>query len=494
LSYLMTAIAKYILRKERLPLTNLLYSGGGHFYLIMPLSFMKKLNEYRREMDALFLEAHRGKLAMLLSCVPLKPADFMDGQGRLPEKFNRLAELLQDEKNKKFYSVLKEEPGKIFGPFEEKGEPCPHCGYATHEDECGFCKSFEALGESLIKKKFLVEKWDDGGKNEKPVRRVQDIFEKLGLKLEFTDEPPGSGYRFAIKREALDLTRCCGYLQIPVGMKQDREGNIITFDQISDSARGIKVWGVLRGDVDNLGSIFKDGLGEITSFSRIITLSQEVSQFFNSNLELLLDGLHEADRFHNYENCSVVYAGGDDFFIVGPWDALPYVAEHINGEFRKYVGFNPAVTLSIAFEIAPDRKFPLYRVALSAGENLDEAKHFREEKNCFAFLGMPIGWENYEKFKELKEKITEVLVRYKVSRSLLSIVYRAFREYETSLESGEIYRSWRLFYYIARLKERCGKEAQEILDQILCALIEKDNRLYPYGFLSARWAEFETRR
>ncbi|TYP55422.1 type III-A CRISPR-associated protein Cas10/Csm1 [Thermosediminibacter litoriperuensis] len=500
LSYLMTVIPKYILKKERLPITNLLYSGGGHFYLIMHGRFLQKLDEYQKELDGLFLDAHHGKLALLLKGVTLKPADFRVKDGKLPEKFEELGKLLQEEKNRKFYSILKEDQKMVFGPFKEKGEPCPHCGNPVKEDECPFCRSFERLGENLIKKKFLVEEWKEKSERQKgSIEKVEDIFKRLGVSVEFTDEALEKDYSFAVKREEWDIKKCCGYMKIPVGMKLDQKGNIITFDEISDSAKGIKVWGVLRGDVDNLGRIFREGLGQNRSFARIMTLSQEMAQFFGPSLERMLNRLGSCDKSHSYEKCAVIYAGGDDFFLVGPWDAMPYVAEEIKKEFYRYTGLNPAITVSMAFDIAPDKKFPLYRVAQTAGENLENAKHFKDpvrkkEKNCFAFAGVPIGWEDFDKFKDVKEKLSKALDELKVSRSLLGIIYRVCREYEVSAnEDGKMFRSWRLFYYIARLKER-NKKAEDILDKLIDLLIEKGNKLYKYAFQSARWAEFETRK
>ncbi len=54
-----------------------------------------------------------------------------------------------------------------------------------------------------------------------------------------------------------------------------------TLEDISDKAEGIKKWGVLRMDVDNLGKIFKDGLKEKT-ISQLNILSYMFLQFFFS--------------------------------------------------------------------------------------------------------------------------------------------------------------------------------------------------------------------
>lgn len=43
ISFLLDTIARYILKEENMPICNLIYNGGGHFYLLMPRYFMDKL-------------------------------------------------------------------------------------------------------------------------------------------------------------------------------------------------------------------------------------------------------------------------------------------------------------------------------------------------------------------------------------------------------------------------------------------------------------------
>ncbi len=57
---------------------NLLYSGGGHFYLLLPKTddFESKIKKIRERIDETLLQAHKGKLAIILDCVPITYADF----------------------------------------------------------------------------------------------------------------------------------------------------------------------------------------------------------------------------------------------------------------------------------------------------------------------------------------------------------------------------------------------------------------------------------
>jgi CRISPR-associated protein Csm1 len=201
----------------------------------------------------------------------------------------------------------------------------------------------------------------------------------------------------------------------------------------------------------------------------------------------------------DFEDCAMIYAGGDDFFFVGPWDRLPYLAHAIRQRFSRFTGFNPALTVSMAFSMAPDKKFPLYRVATTAGERLEEAKSYtrflggrQKLKDSFSFENCVLGWEDFEKFNLFKSKVVEALDK-KVSRSLLSILYSAVREKDYSTEKNELFRAWRIVYRLARLKERY-KKAEEVIDDLKDLVLEKGNTLYKYCYPATRWAEFETRK
>jgi CRISPR-associated protein Csm1 len=490
ISYLLWVVARYILRKEKLPITNILYGGGGHFYLLLPGSFLERIEEYQEKLDNLLFDAHDGKLCILLSGVSVSGKELSNKD--FSQKFNEVGSKISQKKNRKYFSLFKKDQDAIFGPFDDDLPPCPHCGrpLKTGEDVyCTFCSSFEKLGEEIIKKKYILERWGDA--SEGNTDSIKDIFSRLGLKFTFSEKPT-QGFCYTMANVVLDFGHCCGSLKIPVGMKTNEEGNIASFDEISSCSRGIKVWGVIRGDVDNLGRIFREGLGEAGSIARVATLSQELSQFFGPYLEKMVE--------QEFKDCVVIYAGGDDFFFVGPWDRLPYLGYAVRQRFIEFTGNNPALTVSMAFSMAPDKKFPLYRVAATAGEELDNAKGYirmfngkQKEKDAFSFSSYVIGWEEFNKLSSFKEKLVEALEDKKVSRSLLDIIYRSEKEKNLSIEQNELFRAWRLVYYITRLKER-NKRAEGLIDELKSIVLEQGNKLYKYSYLAARWAEFETRK
>lgn len=91
-----------------------------------------------------------------------------------------------------------------------------------------------------------------------------------------------------------------------------------TFEQFAEQADGIKRIGVLRADVDNLGTTFvygfqrKNGDGKYATLSRAATLSRQLSLFFKCYINELLE---KEER-----KVAIVYSGGDDVFLVGAWN------------------------------------------------------------------------------------------------------------------------------------------------------------------------------
>ncbi|MCX7884663.1 MAG: hypothetical protein N2448_06500 [Caloramator sp.] len=69
LSYILEIIARYIVEKEGLTLSNILYCGGDHFYILAPQKSLKNIDKYREKIENVFLKAHGIDITVLLSCV-----------------------------------------------------------------------------------------------------------------------------------------------------------------------------------------------------------------------------------------------------------------------------------------------------------------------------------------------------------------------------------------------------------------------------------------
>lgn len=489
-------IARKILDEFNLSICNLLFLAGGNFTILIPGvdDAESRINKILKETDEIIFNAFRGKLAVNFSYVKFRDDGF------IPEKYEKVIESLKRElaceKKKKFKELLNAEFFQADGGRAEE-KSCEICGseFSGEEDRCKLCASFEVLSLKIRDAKLIeVEKLSSKYTFEK-YESWEQVLKKLGY-----------DYRFLLKRErtlskdsffylindtAFIENRCHGfrfnaiYSPVVPDPQTTSKTSIKTLEEIADSVvKGVKKWGVLRMDVDNLGKILGEELKEKT-ISRYNMFSNMLSLFFSMGIKVLVDG--------SYPNCCVVYSGGDDLFIIGPWIELPKIAQQIRERFSAYVGDKKNITLSGGIFIAPSKKFPVYHSATISGEALNNAK--KNEKDKLSFLGEVLSWDDFKEVEETTDKIVKVLEKG-VARSLLTILYAGYSEkknYENEKGSIPFFRIWRLFYAIKRLMER-HKECYGEIDELFRKRLLQEFDLSKNLNLAIRWAELRTRK
>ena len=152
--------------------------------------------------------------------------------------------------------------------------------------------------------------------------------------------------------------------------------------------------GVLRLDVDRLGTIFSRGLPrEKISFARLNDLSERFNLYFKYYLPALLAREPQEPLLPVHRNrklwLNLVYAGGDDLFLLGTWNDALEAAWQIYRDFRHYTGHNPSLTISGGLAVA-EEKIPLYKLAELAGEVEQRAKD--NGRDSFAFFRFAFKW------------------------------------------------------------------------------------------------------
>jgi CRISPR-associated protein Csm1 len=174
---------------------------------------------------------------------------------------------------------------------------------------------------------------------------------------------------------------------------------IANFEELAQQSTGKALIGVLRMDVDNLGTIFMRGIDEKKrTFARLASVSRQFSIFFKSYLDVLLAGTNVPkhitltdfsgkDPKQNGRNAAVVYSGGDDLFLVGAWDEIAEISIDIQKALQAFSGYNQDVTLSGGF-IFQHHNFPLYIMAKLA-HDAEYAAKTMEGKNSLALFYVP---------------------------------------------------------------------------------------------------------
>ncbi|MDX2246574.1 MAG: type III-A CRISPR-associated protein Cas10/Csm1 [Bacteroidia bacterium] len=247
---------------------------------------------------------------------------------------------------------------------------------------------------------------------------------------------------------------------------EDEYGEPKTFNELAGRTEnreeeGFTRLGILRMDVDNLGKIFRTGFAENRrTFSRYSTLSRGLDFFFKGFLNEIW-----ADKTLDLrDHTQILYAGGDDLFIVGKWTACITFAEKIREKFRAYVCGNPELSLSGGLAIVPVM-FPVSMGAELAAEAEKAAKGhtFQKgnqtwDKNAFSLLGEALNGDyEYPLVKQLKDKLKNWVDGQGLSRSLLGKIYAHYYGYQEQRKHGksEAWR-WTMAYDFGRSAQTPG--------------------------------------
>jgi len=530
-------VARWILRQLALPITNLLYAGGGRFYLITPALSDQQLTDLRRTLDRLLLATYDGDLYVALAHHPI-PFNQFTRAGALKDVWAALHAALSQEKYRKFSAL---EPAEqftsLFTPYGAGGpEPlCSSCrreaiGAITLEDGtvlCSRCASFRDLGEQLCQARwlFLREVEPALPASELERARYTGLLNGLGFAVQFladeqalrrfVSQGPGTLFRLDatdfLTGPALDVAEASGTIGLSFALianvvPRDAYGKVIDFEHIAETAQGAKALSVLRMDVDNLGAIFSQGLKDRATLSRLASLSTSLRLFFEGWLAALA---HQQNR--EQPRVYIVYSGGDDLFLVGAWDMMPDVAVMIQQDFQDYTGHNPELHLSGGLALVPV-EHPLYRAADDAKAALEAAKRRHENgrvvKNAVTFLGQTVSWPTFERARDRVELLVALVEQRGVPRSLiqtLRTIAQSYREAQEAarrtghLQPGQrVYGRWmwQAAYALSRIAERVADPtSKRQLEEIRVALLNvAESEAIETLAMVSRWAELRTRK
>ena len=212
-----------------------------------------------------------------------------------------------------------------------------------------------------------------------------------------------------------------------------------------DGWRGKIAIATLKGDVDNLGRIFQKGLAK-PSLAKTAALSRQMNQFFSLWLP--------AYCAENARNTYTVFAGGDDFFLIGPWLQIQQLAAEMRENFKKYTADNPQLTFSAGIAISKPG-LPVPKLSAYAEEALEKAKK-HPGKNAVSLYGETVAWTAWDTLTQIAARIAELQENYRLSTaylySLLHLTELATREQRGDIMAS-IWRS-RLYYQTRRLVSR----------------------------------------
>ena len=221
------------------------------------------------------------------------------------------------------------------------------------------------------------------------------------------------------------------------------------------------------------------------------TLSESVRLFFEGYIPKLC---RDYNANHSPQILELIYAGGDDLFLVGGWSALPEIARQIRDEFCAFVG-GGHVTLSGGIAIE-HKKYPLYQLASDAGDALDDgAKRLRTEKDALSFLQKPMAWEDFNRVDGWHKRLLKAVSGEKpLPSSFLTRLSEIYNLYESDKEEQRKW-AWRLIYHLGRAKQMYRSHT-DLIDDLRRGLVinhSEKGELLQFLRVIVRWTTLQTR-
>lgn len=449
LSALSDIISHRIVHRFGLPLSNIVMSSGGKFYILLPggTSTLRELTCVQEELDRWFLEQYHGEIACNLAGEVIV-ADDLTHMDKIMERLNLT--LRQRKMNPLLHGLTAGEHWDTNNWLirqQETGRRCSVCKkFAVDEGElCKHCRFDEEMGQRLVRARYFVYRY--------PSQRGLPVVD--GYSVEAVESPPAyedSVYLvYRLNSPAVDTDDCLPMVTkyaanyIPVadengcphclakGDAQDpvRPGAPLQFECIAESAIGAKQLGYLKADVDYLGSVFVFGLnrdGQAVQLQQIAVLSKMLDLFFSGWVHRIIS--------EKYRRVYTVFSGGDDLLLIGAWDEIVRLAQEIHLQFREFVGDNPNLTLSAGITFCKSHQ-PVARQATVAEEELDRAKESSsrtrpEGRNQVSVLQQAMNWEQFVDFCEEAKRLAAMWEQKQVTSAFL---YRL-------LDYAEMYRTY----------------------------------------------------
>ncbi|WP_444314174.1 type III-A CRISPR-associated protein Cas10/Csm1 [Megamonas funiformis] len=492
---------------------NVLYSGGGHFYILAPNieDTKKAIDKLQAKMNRWLMENIGINLYLAIGMAECSANNLMksEAQGNL---FAIVNKKLKDDKTIR-YSKDENFLEHIFNVEKEENTAKKECNichnlvdklWKYNSDEeiaCEFCLNLYKLGQDILTQDLVFvisEEKIDGGI--KIFGKDKDLY-MYAVNIEDIDMFKGKILRIYSKNNLLESDLAIRLYLADYSAKNEND-EVMTFDDLAKSScktdKGIKRLGVLRLDIDDLGIAFSSGFVSdkdkiednlrYATLSRYADLSKDISMFFKVAINKICAGDltgcvdFEEKAFNIFgiakapkRKVNIIYAGGDDLFLVGAWDEVLEVAIDINRAFKQFT--NGKLTLSAGMAMFSPT-YPISKMAEIAGLLVQMSKN-RKDKNSIALFGMETNlkangqleckhiytWADFE-MKVCKEKMNYLLARLSFDGDKFnklsvgkSLIYRLMDLIQ--LADEDKLNIARFAYVLARMQPKQDKDEQK---------------------------------
>ena len=303
LEIMLEHIVDEILEEFNLSRFNLLYTGGGHFYIIIPNldSLSKIIKDIKDKINDWFIREFSIDLYIAMDFQKFSFNDLKNTKNI----FKFLSQKLSNDKQRRYNT---EQLKTILMPLENKSNfECSICHTSSKNTKerdnnlgyvCDICYNLYKAGKYLANEKdniFIVD--NKNNLDKESIVKLPSIHKDSERYLYF-----GDNFDNIIRTYSKNnLTN--KNINLYMGNYNFRkESDLISFEDLLNEAKGIKRIGVLRCDVDNLGQAFINGFGEYSDIFRTSSLSKHLSLFFKYHINFICKSNVGFNNFNLYNN------------------------------------------------------------------------------------------------------------------------------------------------------------------------------------------------
>jgi CRISPR-associated protein Csm1 len=306
----------------------------------------------------------------------------------------------------------------------------------------------------------------------------------LGFSFEFPAliSLEGGTHRF-------DLGRAASHDNISLTRHAARNGDAIASTrELAKRAKGQKLWGILRGEIDDYGTRIR----RVQSVEEHVQLSMLYKQFLAGEIELL------CSQGEYFQRVTVLEAGAADFAVCGSWDALANFAREVQRVFAIFADESlkelpgaEAKSITMAITLG-DPSATLARVWEDSLRDIETAK--AADKDCLFILGRVLEWKQLNDASDLRDAILQLNEEFRGGKHFLAQLRNLYRKVESGATDNErlLARTIRFQRRFARVANRREREFQKLRSHLIKEVsgrnVKGKLKLRPEGLVALEWA------
>lgn len=435
-------IADSLLEKLELTRANLLYVGGGHAYFILANTAKTKaaLESFEEEFNQFLLKNFQTRLYVAFGWSSFSANDIMTSLARYRKVYQATSRMISKKKISRYdvQTLLELNRGGQSAQRE-----CTIChsvqDMTTFNDQeiCQICAGLYRFSKEIQEQYYIVTK--EKGLPIGPGAFIRGIshadldkedWNRIYVKNNFATDIGRATHVFVGDYKYADIDQ---YARL----SQDRQ-----------TGQGIKRLAVVRLDVDDLGAAFMAGFsyqdgGKYNTLARSATFSRSMSLFFKVYI----------NQFAKDKKISIIYAGGDDVFVLGSWQDIIAFTINLRQQFIKWT--NGKLTLSAGIGLFPD-KTPVSIMAEETGKLEGAAKDNDKDSISLFDKAYTFKFDQFidHIYKGKLEKIRHYFsIQDERGKSFVYKLIELLRNYDRMNVA-------RLAYYLTRLEDLTPRESK----------------------------------